>query len=412
MLMIHNLLYIFLLSLFSQCSANSNVQKAVNEEFKKDSSVIVQTNNNFALAADRLDVLLTKIEGKTVGLVVNHSSRLTNGTHLVDTLVALGVKVKTVFAPEHGFRGDHSAGAHVKNEVDTKTGLPIVSLYGSTRKPTPEMIKGIDIMIFDIQDVGVRFYTYISTMHYVMEACAPLGKKVIVLDRPNPNIFYVDGPVLEPKYKSFIGMHSIPLVHGMTVAELALMINGEGWLPNAAKCDLEVITCLGYSRDMLYDLPIAPSPNLPNMNAVYLYPYLGLFEGTNVSVGRGTDKPFQILGRPNDRGEIKFTPKSIPGVAEDPKFLGRECEGVEVMDVKNGVLFAKKQLNLHWLIHFYKINNPEDGPYFKDFFYKLSGNTTLRKQIESGLSEEEIRKTWQPGIEAFLKQRVPYLLYE
>jgi uncharacterized protein YbbC (DUF1343 family) len=402
----------FLISFFAQCSATNNTQKST-ENIDNETIILNESDDHsLILGAERLDTLLPMLEGKTIGLVVNHSSRLSNGIHLVDTLLALGIRVKKVFAPEHGFRGDHSAGAHVKSEIDEKTGLSIASLYGKTRKPTPEMLSGIDILIFDIQDVGVRFYTYISTMHYIMEACAPLNKKVIVLDRPNPNIFYVDGPVLAPQYQSFIGMHPIPMVHGLTVAELALMINGEGWLKTNKKCDLAVIPCLGYDRETLYELPIAPSPNLPNMNSVYLYPYLGLFEGTNVSVGRGTDKPFQILGRPGYQGEITFTPQSIPGVAETPKFLNKECGGVEVLDVSNGVFFAKKQLNLHWLIHFYETNRTEDGTYFKEFFYKLSGNEELRKQIESGISEEEIRKTWQPGITNFLKKREPYLLYQ
>jgi uncharacterized protein YbbC (DUF1343 family) len=379
-------------------------------ETKQVEQSVAQESKPLVLGAERIDVYLKELKGKRVGLVVNQTSTIMH-THLVDTLKSLGINIKKVFAPEHGFRGDHSAGAVIKNGIDDKTGLPVVSLYGSTKKPSVEMLADIDIMVFDIQDVGVRFYTYISTMHYVMEACAEQGKKVVVLDRPNPNGFYIDGPVLQEAYKSFIGMHPIPLVHGLTVAELAKMINGEKWLKNGVQCSLVVVPCLNYNHQTLYQLPIKPSPNLPNMNSVYLYPYLGLFEGTNVSIGRGTELPFQVVGRPGFKGSYSFTPKNIPGIADDPKFEGKLCGGEIVMDVKDSSLFANPKVDLKWLMKFYTTNGTEDGEFFKDFFYKLSGNKILKEQIESGLSEAEIRKTWQADLNTYEAKRNLYLLY-
>ena len=273
------------------------------------------------------------------------------------------------------------------------------------------MLQDLDVVLFDIQDVGVRFYTYISTMHYVMEACGEQGKKVIVLDRPNPNGFYIDGPILEKEYSSFIGMHEIPIVHGLTVGALALMLNGEKWLKNGVQCDLLVVPCKNYNHNLLYKLPIQPSPNLPNMNSVYLYPYLGLFEGTNVSIGRGTELPFQVVGRPGENADYKFTPKSIPGVSENPKYLGKECAGWVVRDVLDSTLFQNPKLNLNYLIQFYLSNDAENGPYFKDFFFKLTGNKEMRTQIEQGLSEAEIRNSWQPELDQFKEKRKLYLLY-
>lgn len=366
--------------------------------------------NDIIMGAERVTSYLPTLLGKRVALVVNQTSVI-NGSHLVDTFGSIGVNVVKVFAPEHGFRGNHSAGAVIKDGKDKKSGLPVVSLYGRNKKPTAEMLQDVDVVVFDIQDVGVRFYTYISTMHYVMEACAELGKKVVVLDRPNPNGFYVDGPILEKEYKSFIGMHAIPLVHGLTVGELALMINGEKWLKNEVICDLQVVTCQNYGHNMLYELPIWPSPNLPNMNSVYLYPYLGLFEGTNVSIGRGTEKPFQIVGRPGEEGDFSFTPISIPGVSKNPKHLGKVCVGYEVNDVKDSSLFNDPKLNLSYLISFYNSNKSENGSYFRDFFYKLAGNKELRMQIERGMSEDAIRKTWQPELEEYKRMRKKYLLY-
>jgi len=362
------------------------------------------------LGAERMDQYLKALQGKRVALVVNQTSVI-GKTHLVDTLLQLGIDVKKVFAPEHGFRGNHSAGAIIKDGKDVKTSLDVVSLYGTNKKPSAAMLADVDVVIFDIQDVGVRFYTYISTMHYVMEACAELDKEVIVLDRPNPNGYYIDGPILDPEYKSFIGMHAIPIVHGLTVGELAQMINGEKWLKNEVVCNLKVVPCLNYTHDSLYKLPVRPSPNLPNMNAVYLYPYLGLFEGTNVSIGRGTDSPFQIIGRPGAEGSFSFTPRSIPGVSDNPKHLGKECVGEVIPDFLNGHILDQNTLNLNWLIQMYETNRTEDGEYFKDFFYKLAGNKELRFQIESGMSDAAIRKTWQPALDKYEVKRKMYLLY-
>lgn len=351
------------------------------------------------------------LTNKKVGLMVNQTSTI-DTTHLVDTLLSIGVDIGTIFAPEHGFRGDHSAGAHVDNSKDPKTGLPITSLYGSKRKPTSEMLEGLDIVIFDIQDVGVRFYTYISSMHYLMEACAENDIQFIVLDRPNPNGHFVDGPVLEKQYSSFIGMHEVPLVHGMTVGEFAQMINGEKWLKGGLTVELKVIPCKYYDHNTLYQLPIRPSPNLPNMASVYLYPSLGLFEGTNVSVGRGTDKPFQILGRPGESdGDLSFTPRSIPRVSDHPKYKGKECRGVDLEQIALNEVKTSGKLHLKWLIAFYKSNPESSGDYFKGFFTKLAGNKAFQKQIESGMSEDEIRATWVEGCNTFREMRQGYLLY-
>lgn len=360
--------------------------------------------------AEQLTAYLPMLNGKRVGLVVNQASVI-GDVHLVDTLLSIGVNIVKVFAPEHGFRGDHSAGATISNAKDEKTGLPILSLYGKTKKPNQEMLKDLDVLLFDIQDVGVRFYTYISTMHYVMEAAAEQNKEVVVLDRPNPNGFYIDGPILEPEYQSFIGMHAIPIVHGCTVAELAKMINGEGWLANGVVCNLKVIPCRNYNHTMLYQLPIKPSPNLPNMNSIYLYPYLGLFEGTNVSIGRGTNTPFQIVGRPGFKGSIEFIPKSIAGVSDHPKYENIECGGEVVGDVADSSIFKYPGLNLKWLQLMYQANSEEDGPFFKRFFTKLCGTKTLQQQIEEGWSIEKIKETWQPGLEEYKEMRKKYLLY-
>ncbi len=362
------------------------------------------------VGAERLDAYLPLLEAKKVGMVVNQTSVI-GETHLVDSLMSLGVEVVKVFAPEHGFRGDHSDGATIKDGIDQESGLPIVSLYGKNKKPSQQMLEGLDIIVFDIQDVGVRFYTFISTMHYVMEACAEKGIPLLVLDRPNPNGFYVDGPVLKKEYSSFIGMHPIPLVHGLTIAELALMINGEYWLKGGLQCELYTIACKEYDHQTLYELPISPSPNLPNMNAVYLYPSLGLFEGTKVSVGRGTDQPFQIIGMPDFKGTIRFTPRSIPGVSDHPKYENRECGGLEIPDYENGQLFEDPKLNVDYLLLMYQSWTGAPTDFFRDFFYKLSGTDLLRIQIEQGLSAEQIRDSWKPDLADFLKMRKKYLLY-
>ncbi len=346
---------------------------------------------------------------KNVALVVNQTSQI-NNVHLADTLLALGIKLKRAFAPEHGFRGDADAGEHVDSGKDPKTGLPIISLYGKHKKPTKEDLEGIDIVVFDIQDVGARFYTYISTMHYVMEACAEQGKEFIVLDRPNPNGDYVDGPVLDTtNWRSFVGMHPIPIVHGLTVGELAKMINGEGWLKGGSQCKLQIIPCKNYQHSDAYSLPVKPSPNLPNDLSIRLYPSLCLFEPTEVSVGRGTMEPFQIIGLPypHDSATYEFTPKSIQGMAKYPKHEGKKCYGKDFRNAK------APQFSLDYLISYYSYSK-QPSKFFtsRNFFNKLAGNDKLIKQIESGMTAEQIRETWAKDLEQYLTLRSKYLIYD
>ena len=390
-------LFAFLMIILVACSSMSDSQKEAGK-------------TRIILGAEQLNQYMSQLKGKRVALLFNQTSTI-GSVHLVDTLLSLGVDIQKVFAPEHGFRGNYSAGALVSNGIDEKSGLPVVSLYGRNKKPTPQMLENIDVVIFDIQDVGVRFYTYISTMHYVMEACAEQNKKLIILDRPNPNGFYVDGPVLKKEYSSFIGMHQIPIVHGLTVGELALMIEGEAWLKNKVKCNFQIVPCKNYTHDSLYQLPIKPSPNLPNMNSVYLYPYLGLFEGTNVSIGRGTDFPFQVVGRPEFKGNYLFSPRSIPGVSDRPKHEGKKCGGFLVNDVNLPGFFERPSLNLGWFLLFYAKNTKENGPYFKNFIFKLIGNSTFKDQVIAGLSAQEIKQTWQSDLEEYKAMRKKYLLY-
>jgi len=363
------------------------------------------------LGAERTEFYLPLLQGKAVGIVANQTS-LIGQTHLVDTLLSLGVNVKCAFAPEHGFRGNASAGEKISDSKDPKTGLPIVSLYGSNYKPSPKQLEGLDVVIFDIQDVGARFYTYISTMSYMMEACAENGIGMMVFDRPNPNGHYVDGPVLKKDFSSFVGLHEIPVVHGMTVVEYATMVNGEGWLKNDSKCNLTVVEMENYSRNTAYELPVAPSPNLPNQKAIYLYPSLCFFEGTLVSEGRGTDKPFQQFGYPKmPNGNTSFTPKSIKGVASSPKFDGKECAGMDLSILTEDSLRALSKLNLDWLVSTYQ-SYPEKEKFFdKKFFDMLAGSSELREQITAGKTADEIRETWQTDLLEFKMKRKKYLLY-
>ena len=398
------------------CYPIKGCQKTVDQDtIKVKSPISTQNTSDSAVVngAQQTSLYLPLLKGKTIALVVNQTSLIGN-THLVDSLISLGIKIKTIFAPEHGFRGDHSAGAKVNSAIDEKTGIAITSLYGKNRKPSQEQLSGIDAVVFDIQDVGVRFYTYISTMHYVMEACAEKKIPFIVLDRPNPNGYYVDGPVLDLKFKSFIGMHPVPLVHGMTIGEFAGMINGENWLSGGNKCDLKVIKIKGYGHHTLYKLPVRPSPNLSTMESVYLYPSLGLFEGTNVSVGRGTPKPFEWIGRPGlGHGSTKYTPIKIPGVADDPPYEGKECRGILLTEFCNHYLKDSKQIYLDWLILFYKSNRKEDGDFFiTSSFDRLAGSDQLRLQVIAGKTPEEIRSTWQAGLEKYKTMRKKYLLYD
>lgn len=354
----------------------------------------------------------TKIEGKRVGVVANQTAVVPeyDMKHTVDFLRQKGVNVVKIFCPEHGFRGDADAGEQVGDYRDQATGLPVVSLYGKKKKPLPDDLADIDVLLFDMQDVGVRFYTYISTLHYVMEACAENDIPLIVADRPNPNAFYVDGPVLDLKYRSFVGMHPVPVVYGMTIGEYARMVNGEGWLQGGEKCRLMVVACRNWERDMTVELPRKPSPNLPDRVSVMLYPSTCLFEGTVVSEGRGTFTPFQVFGHPDLKDmPYSFTPRSIEGMSKSPKCLGKRCYGMNLSGTYDEVKKGKK-LRLDWLLLAYR-NYTGKEPFFTSFFEKLAGTEQLRKDILAGKNEEQIRASWQKELEAFKQIRKKYLIY-
>jgi Uncharacterized protein conserved in bacteria len=336
--------------------------------------------------ASRMELYLPYLQNKAVAVVANQSSIMDNGTHLIDTLLTYNINVVKIFTPEHGFRGTAEAGAYVNSGVDEKTGIPIVSLYGKNKKPTAEQLHNVDVLLFDLQDVGCRFYTYISTMTYVMEAAAESNLPVIVLDRPNPNGFYVDGPVLEPENSSFVGLHPVPIVYGLTIGEYALMVNGEKWLGDGLECDLTVIPLGNYIRNAIYKLPVRPSPNLPNWEAVYLYPSLCLFEGTDVSVGRGTKLPFQIYAHP------------------------ALADTVNLVEYAHRYRNNEQKLNLSWILDV-REKASEDEKFFNNYFIKLVGVADLKQKINSGLSEDEIRSSWQAGIDNYLKIREKYLIY-
>jgi uncharacterized protein YbbC (DUF1343 family) len=357
--------------------------------------------------ADQTNLYLSMLQGKRVGMVVNHTTRI-GQKHLVDSLLALGVPIKTIFAPEHGFRGDATDGETISNARDTRTGVMIASLYGQNRKPSKAQMDSLDVLIFDIQDVGTRFYTYISTMHYVMEACGETGKPLIVLDRPNPNGHYVDGPVLDPKFKSFVGMHPIPVVHGLTVGELARMINGEGWLGPGKSCPLTVVPAKNYTHQTPYVLPVGPSPNLPNQQAVLLYPSICFFEGTVVSVGRGTDKQFQVIGSPYTKyGPYQFTPVDKPG-AVNPPLEGKLCYGLDL----STAAISRKGMMLDYFFDFF--NRASDKTKFflaSNYIDQLAGTDQLRLQMLAGVSAQKIRASWQPALNAYKQTRQKYLLY-
>ena len=359
--------------------------------------------SNIKTGAEQTEKYIHLLKGKKIGLVVNHTSTICN-LHLVDTLLSLQLDISTIFGPEHGYRGEADAGEKVDNKTDVSSGISVVSLYGKNKKPTPEQIKNIDVMVFDIQDVGVRFYTYISTMHYVMEACAEHNIPLIILDRPNPNGDYIAGPILDPKFKSFIGMHPIPIVHGMTIGELAKMINGEGWLDKNRVCDLTVVPIKNWQHDTPYELPIKPSPNLPNYQSIRLYPSLCFFEATNVSVGRGTTFPFQVIGSPTVTDSVfSFTPVSMPGMSKYPKHENIRCNGTDLQKVK------VPRFTLRYLIEYLKIEGHKiDRP---DFFNLLAGNDTLIEQVKSGLSYSKIEQSWQSELDKFDISRKKYLIY-
>lgn len=363
------------------------------------------------VGANQTKEYLHKIKSKAIGIVANQTSVIFKEddtyTHLVDSLHTLNINIKRVFAPEHGFRGTADAGEHISDGIDQKTQLEIVSLYGKNKKPSNEQLKDIEIMIFDIQDVGVRFYTYISTLHYVMEACAENKIPLIILDRPNPNGDYIDGPILDPKHKSFVGMHPVPIVHGLTIGEYAQMINGESWLPNKLQCELIIINVQNYDHQKTYDLPIPPSPNLPNYKSIRLYPSLCLFEGTNVSVGRGTSMQFQIYGSPSldsSLYDFSFIPKSNKG-AKYPKHENKKCYGENLMGYK-----INKGIQLNFILKAYE-NSKNKLQFFNDFFLKLSGDDTLIDAIKNGFKESQIKSKWSKNLKSYNKKRQLYLLY-
>lgn len=397
-----NLILLFLLLTSTHCGSSQSPSSDQSPSIQPGTTK--SKKESILVGAEQLDLLLPKLTGKRVGLVVNHTSMVGN-THLVDTLKSIGVNLVKIFGPEHGFRGNAADGEHVSDSVDHKTKIPVVSLYGKNRKPTAQQFSNVDVVIFDIQDVGTRFYTYISTMHYVMETCAETTKKLIILDRPNPNAF-VDGPINEKPGQSFVAMHPIPIAHGMTVGELARMINGEGWLPNKAQCDIEIIPVKNWKHTDEYILPVKPSPNLPNQQSVTLYPSICLFEGTVISLGRGTAFPFQVLGNPLlTQMPFQFTPVTIKGVAMNPPHENKICYGVDLRTVK-----PERKINLSYLFQFYNAY-PEKEKFFIAYFDILAGNAKLKEQIKQGLTEDEIRKTWKPDLEAFNQKRATYLLY-
>jgi uncharacterized protein YbbC (DUF1343 family) len=369
-----------------------------------------QNNSKITTGAENMIDYLGLLSGKNVAIVSNQTSMVGN-RHLVDTLFSLGIKIRKIFAPEHGFRDLADAGESISDGRDPKTGIQILSLYGKQFKPSPEYLRGIDVVIFDIQDVGVRFYTYISTLHYLLESCAENNVKCIVLDRPNPNGFYIDGNVSDTAHRSFVNIDPLPIVHGLTPGEYALMANGEGWLKGRVKCDLKVIKCRNYTHQTLYEVPVRPSPNLPNQVSIYLYPSLCFFEGTVISCGRGTTFPFQVFGNPDlpDRG-FSFTPESNRG-ALTPPLSGRKCYGTDLRrSIEKGIVPSPK-VNLEWVISAYN-DYPLKEKFFTDYFDVLAAGPTLREQIIKGMSAEEIRATWKEELLKFGKLREKYLLYK
>ncbi|CAL2075049.1 exo-beta-N-acetylmuramidase NamZ domain-containing protein [Tenacibaculum vairaonense] len=394
--------------IFTSCAQHSSSKS------KKDFPLI-QDSKELIVAANRTEKYLPLLRGKNIAIVANQTSVITtksSSIHIVDFLHnSKKTNVVKVFAPEHGFRGKADAGETVVDGIDTKTKLPIISLYGKNKKPSQQQLKGIDVILFDIQDVGARFYTYISTLHYVMEACAETKIPVIVLDRPNPNAHIIDGPILEPEHTSFIGMHPVPVVYGMTIGEYGKMINGEQWLKNKMHCDLTIIPIKNYTHTTFYNLPIKPSPNLPNAQSINLYPSLCFFEGTNISVGRGTNKQFQVIGTPYTRLKrysYSFTPKPNEG-AKNPKHNTKECYGYNLTKEKQ-----LNELNLYWLIDFYQAHKKysKQKKFFTPFFTKLAGTQKLQQQIENGLTEKQIKKSWKKDLRTFKKIRKKYLIYD
>lgn len=418
----HFLLVAFTILTCFSCKSQSEKKSSTSED--NNIQITESVLQEIVLGADQVEAYLPLLKDKNIGVVANQTSVLNlknvdhyeNGIqekidlrlHLVDYLFKENITIKSVFAPEHGFRGIADAGEIVKDGIDTKTGIPIVSLYGKNKKPSSQQLKGIELMVFDIQDVGARFYTYISTLHYIMEACAENNIPLLILDRPNPNGHYIDGPILEPEHGGFVGMHPIPVVHGMTIGEFAQMINGQGWLANKVKCELTIINLKNYTHQTPYSLPIKPSPNLPNDVAINLYTSLCFFEGTPLSAGRGTEMQFQIFGAPNLPAEFypfTFTPQPNEG-SKYPKFKNELCYGKDLREHKR-----LDKINLEWLIEAYSITGKKKD-FFTPFFTKLAGTTKLQEQIEKGYTYREIRKTWLKDLETYDKMRESYLLYE
>jgi len=401
-----NTVLLFVLVLISCGNETKSVE--VLQQAQHDNKLLI--DQSIIVGANQTKAYLPILNGKRVGIVANQTSVIFKNnntyTHLVDSLVSLNIDVKKVFSPEHGFRGNADAGEHVEDGIDKKTGLPLVSLYGKQKKPKD--FDEIDILIFDIQDVGVRFYTYISTLHYIMESCAENNIPLIILDRPNPNGQYVDGPTLEKEYQSFLGMHPIPLVHGMTIGEYAQMINGEKWLANGIQCEITIISCKNYTHDMPYSLFIRPSPNLPNDQSIKLYPSLGLFEGTNINAGRGSEFQFQRYGAPflnPETMKFTYTPLSNFG-SKHPKHKGELCYGEDLSNVS-----VTNEMTLKWIIKAYENSTDKSLFFLTDGFTKHAGTTTWQKKIESGRSETEIKSTWQDDLDTFKKTRSNYLIY-
>lgn len=390
--------------LFAFCThQSSELPEHEHHEFSSDTTILL-------VGAERTELYFPLIAQKQIALVCNHTARIKN-RHLVDSLFLAGFQIVRIFSPEHGFRGTAEAGEPVAHHIDPFTNIPVISLYGKIKKPLPEHMQHIDIVIYDIQDVGARFYTYISTMHYIMESCAEHNIPLIILDRPNPNGFYVDGPILHPSYQSFVGMHPIPIVHGMTVGELALMINGEKWLTNGKTCDLTVIPMKGYTHKTLYKPPVPPSPNLQTYQSILLYPTLCLFEGTVMSIGRGTDFPFLVFGHPLwPDTSFAFTPVSKPGFAANPPHLNQKCFGKYLISYADSII-KQPYLRIEWLIEAYKTLEDKTQFFHHATFDRLAGNSTLRKQIIDGLSADDIRISWQEQLQAFKQSRKKYLLY-
>lgn len=385
----------FTISIFFSCCNTYAQRKILNDQ-------------DAIVGASRLELYLPEIKDKNVGIVANQTS-IFNDTHLIDTLLTYNIDIRKIFTPEHGFRGKADEGASVGNSIDEKTNIPIISLYGNNKKPTSSQLEDIDVLLFDLQDVGTRFYTYISTMTYVMEAAAENDISVIILDRPNPNGFYIDGPVLEDENSSFVGLHQVPVVYGLTIGEYALMVNGEHWLKDSLHCKLQVIPLGDYDRDCIYRLSVKPSPNLPNWESVYLYPSLCFFEGTVVSVGRGTQFPFQVYGHPSIQADFTFTPRQAEG-RNKPLLCDKQCFGKDLTDYAHNFKKEKAKINLSWLIEAYNQLKDKEK-FFNNFFLKLSGTKELQQQIEDGLSEKEIRDSWKEELDKYKEIRKKYILY-